>query len=412
MGELQALAETSRPVSVLAIQFNFFGPYHLARLASAVAAIPDMEVVGVEVADSEYAYRWNPTEAGRLNKETLFPGKSYEDIPASARSSAMLRFLDEHHPEVVAIAGWASAESRSALRWCRRQGATSVLMSETRSVDGRRTWWKEMLKSRLVREFDTALVGGTSHRDYLVGLGFPEERIQRGYDIVDNHYFSEKAELWRQDMGDEKRGNPCFLASNRFVPRKNLARLLRAYAMVVQESDRSGERDVWDLCLVGDGEERSALVECCGELGLSAQTAAPWEYDTELATSGEATVFFPGFRQIEELPRFYAYSDCFVHPALSEPWGLVLNEAMASGLPVLSSNNVGAAEELLEEGVNGWTFDPNSVESMAQALLRVTKLSGDERNRMGIESRNLLTERYPVESFGKGLEMCVRQGGN
>ncbi|MEI8285585.1 MAG: glycosyltransferase, partial [bacterium] len=94
---------------------------------------------------------------------------------------------------------------------------------------------------------------------------------------------------------------------------------------------------------------------------------------------------------------------CFVHPALEEPWGLVLNEAASSGLPILAGDNVGAAEELVEDGVNGWIFDAQSVDSISETLKKMAALSPDERDHMGKESFRILQECAPTKAFGEGL---------
>ena len=316
-------------------------------------------------------------------------------------------------------------------------------MSETRAADGRRVWWKEWLKSRIVRRFNSALVGGRSHADYLVRLGMSRERIATGYDVVDNRYFASKAEEIRNakceirnsasveekvDAGNPPTANcqlptgfaPYFLASNRFVERKNLARLIDAYAGYVKSIQHSvvsiqGRGDsggistsVWPLVLLGDGPLRADLIARCKTHGLAIAECAPWQ---QLPTanchpstiSGTPTVFFPGFRQIEELPQFYVRAGCFVHPALEEPWGLVLNEAAACKLPILAGDNVGAAEELVEDGVNGWKFDAQSVDSISENLKKMATLSPDERDHMGKESFRILQECAPTKAFGEGL---------
>jgi glycosyltransferase involved in cell wall biosynthesis len=118
-------------------------------------------------------------------------------------------------------------------------------------------------------------------------------------------------------------------------------------------------------------------------------------------------VIFAGFRQVEELPFFYAGAGAFIHPALAEPWGLVINEAMASGLPILSSNNVGAAEELVQGGVNGFSFDPENVDELAGLMGRVAGMSPEERVAMGEASRRLIAEWGP-ERFARGAEEAAR----
>jgi glycosyltransferase involved in cell wall biosynthesis len=118
-------------------------------------------------------------------------------------------------------------------------------------------------------------------------------------------------------------------------------------------------------------------------------------------------VIFAGFRQVGELRDFYAGAGVFIHPALSEPWGLVINEAMASGLPILTSNNVGAAEELVREGVNGFSFDPEDVEELAGLMGRVAGMSPEERLAMGEASLRLIAEWGP-ERFARGAEEAAR----
>jgi glycosyltransferase involved in cell wall biosynthesis len=81
----------------------------------------------------------------------------------------------------------------------------------------------------------------------------------------------------------------------------------------------------------------------------------------------------------------------------------VLNEAAASGLPILAGDNVGAAEELVEDGVNGWKFDALSVDSISETLKKMATLSPDARDHMGKESFRILQERAPTKAFGEGL---------
>jgi glycosyltransferase involved in cell wall biosynthesis len=410
--------------------------------------------------------------------------------------------LDEVNPDAIALAGWGLIDARICLAWCRENGAKAIVMSETREADGQRVWWKEFLKSRIVRRFDAALVGGKSHRDYLVKLGMPAERIAFGYNVVDNAYFKAESgkrkaeiELSRRasqsaaagDVGGhqpsviERRTSgvssqlsafppPFFLASNRFIERKNLSRLIEAYAEYLkrgQESEVRGQSKQeqgtnneeqstkhqarpWDLCLLGDGELKADLVAQCQRLGLNVIESAPWEVeeraeggnlraeggDQEAAIRAQApsilqssgfspqvsalkfqpsglspqpSIYFPGFRQIEELPRFYAHAGCFIHPALEEPWGLVLNEAMACGLPILSGNNVGAAEELVDEGVNGWTFDAENVDEMARLMGKISAFNFP-LSAFGTASARILEERCPTAAFGRGLAELLGEG--
>lgn len=395
--------------SRLAVHFLRFGPYHLARISSARSALVSRgcDVVGLETAGLDSTYEWKPIECDSdVHRVTVFPGRMVEKIPSREMSKGITQALDRLQPSVVAIAGWSDADALACLDWCSCHRAKAILMSETREADGRRNCIKEQFKSWRVCKFDAALVGGRSHHAYLRKLGF-QGPVSCGYDVVDDSFFASEAEHWRlfeRDAAHQQR--PYLLASNRFIPRKNLPRLIEAFA-AASVSPASHTRA--DLCLLGDGDQRQALEELCAANGLTVLHAAPWDEQASTGTNSEPRVLFPGFRQIEELPRFYAHALVLVHPALAEPWGLVINEAMAAGLPILSSSNVGAAEELLDEGVNGYRFDPTSTDSIALALSRFLALSPEQRQKMGQMSERILADRCPTSSFGEGLRSLLGQ---
>ena len=91
----------------------------------------------------------------------------------------------------------------------------------------------------------------------------------------------------------------------------------------------------------------------------------------------------PGFKQYHDLPAYYGLAGAFVHTSTVEQWGLVVNEAMAAGLPVLVSRNCGCAADLVQDGVNGFAFDPLDGDRMAALLTKVAGLSADEPRRHG-----------------------------
>ena len=390
----------------VAIQFARLGPYHIARIDSAVEALAETgwNVITLETAGLDATYAWNKeTEQQSWIRHTVFPSAEWESIPRRSVKSEFRKVLNELRPDAIAISGWGSPDARSCLSWCRKNGAQAIVMSETREVDDQRNMAKELVKKRLVSEFDAGLVGAHSHRDYLVKLGVSSEAIQFGYNVVNNHYFATEADRFRK-FDASLTLQPYFLASNRFVERKNLDRLISAFAEATSDTD--SPVNGWDLCLLGDGPLMPYMQEQCERYGLKMEAVAPW--DLRQVNETAATVFFPGFRQIGELPRFYAHAGCFVHPALSEPWGLVINEAMACRLPILSSSNVGAAEELVINDFNGWKFDPKASDSIADSLLKVATLSAGEISLLGQNSFTQLQKKCPTLAFGEGLKKLLR----
>jgi glycosyltransferase involved in cell wall biosynthesis len=414
----------------LIIQFTRYGPYHHARLRSARQAFAGSgwEVIGLEVAGTDETYAWDEVSNGGgegTGLLTVFPGRVYEQIAPRELRRGMLERLDAVAADAVVIAGWGSVDARTCLAWCRRRRVPGIVMSETRAADGHRVWWKEQLKRLLIARYDGALVGGASHKEYLISLGMRSERIHTGYNVVDNGYFA--AESARYRSAEPTPQQAYFLASNRFIERKNLTTLISAYAGYVRQAQACAterpRRDrmdaplghgpssaIWPLVLLGDGELKSTLFAKCIELGLTVIKSAPWETaetrPSPSATLPAGTVYFPGFRQLEELPRFFAHAGCFVHPALEEPWGLVINEAMACGLPILSSRNVGAAEELVVDGVNGWLFNATDMKEIRDCLLRVSA-PGFPSAAFAASSRQLLENRAPLAAFGDGLRLAL-----
>ena len=136
-------------------------------------------------------------------------------------------------------------------------------MSDSKCDDHQRQWWKEQIKSWLyVKKYDTAIVAGKLHRDYLVQLGFPNDRIFFGYDVVDNDYFAQQAESARLNVAAVRQRQPAiptkpyFIAVTRLVKRKNVYRLIEAFAAYRQQI---GDASAWDLVICGSGEEELAI---------------------------------------------------------------------------------------------------------------------------------------------------------
>ena len=118
-------------------------------------------------------------------------------------------------------------------------------------------------------------------------------------------------------------------------------------------------------------------------------------------------VFFLGFKNQQDLPACYAMSDLLVLPSSVEPWGLVVNEAMCFGLPVIASDRVGAAADLVNPGVNGFTFRVGDIESLA-GLLRSLLVDGETRKKMGSQSYSLISRWGIPEDIEGVLESLKR----
>ena len=369
----------------VAVIFHRLGPYHWARLE---AASRRCEVAGLELGAETLEYQWTKIEeAAGFQRITLFPQGDSRSSPINELEKRMRNALSQSHPDVVAIPGWSEKGALIALRWSIENKIPVVLMSESTAADEPRVWWKESIKRRIVRLCSAALVGGERHKEYLVRLGMPADQIFTGYDAVDNAYFAQGAMEVRGQKSEvgSAHGLPknYFLASARFIPKKNLAVLIRAYANY--RDLRPPASGLWSLVILGDGPLKSELETLIAKLGLL------------------DSVLLAGFKQYDELPTYYGLANAFVHASTTEQWGLVVNEAMASGLPVIVSNRCGCVAELVQEGINGFSFDPSDQAQLALRLTTMSALSVEEREKMGQASREIVRQFAP-EKFGEGLE--------
>src|SRR5436309_2433930 len=388
----------------VAVVFHHIGPYHHARLN---AAAERLSVAGVEWSAKGYD-AWGVAEApARYHKISLFP-EATDRYPARAKlQQGFCSALEQVNPDVVAVNGWNNFGSLAAANCCVDRGVPLVVMSESARGDEPRSWWKEIIKRRIVNLYSAALVGGQRHVEYLVELGGPRERIFTGYDVVDNDYFAQRAieirdSHLRRGYGGQaafeirkKYGLPenYFLASARFIEKKNLLRLIRAYAEYRDRLKGTGVNDPgynrgapWDLVLLGDGPLRETLNSQLSTLNLNEH------------------VHLPGFKQYDELPVYYALANAFVHASTTEQWGLVVNEAIASGLPVIVSERCGCVPELVNG--NGFIFDPTDEQELASLLLKMAKLSHEERQKLADVSYTIAANFSP-ERFGEGLDRAA-----
>ena len=220
------------------------------------------------------------------------------------------------------------------------------------------------------------------------------ERVFDGYDVVDNDYFAAGADAARAGAANlrAKHGLPerYFFGSARFIPKKNLPRLIRAFAAY----RAAAGPDAWDLLLLGDGPEKPEMLRLIEDLRLG------------------GSVHLPGFKPMSDLPAYYGLAGALVHASTTEQWGLVVNEAMAAGLPVIVSRTCGCAPDLVTDGKTGFAFDPCDEAAMTKALLTAAA-PGFDREAMGLAARARVAEWGPARfgtNFWRAAEAAVRAG--
>ena len=364
------------------ILFVNLGPYHLARIEACVTMFQKIQsqIISIELATSQAVYPWKTQR-----QDSNFPIISVltdQSLEKTNIFECLLKLndvLNKTNPDVLAIAGYSEPSMLFALAWCLWNHKPAILFSDTMESNATRYQGKELIKHWIVGKYKSALVAGQLHKKYLIKQGMSPEEIFLGYDVVDNKTFH-----------PDKIGSlsspitkPYFLAINRFVTKKNLPSLIASYADYRQQKGN----EAWDLVLSGDGELRIQLEKQIDKLGLG------------------KCVHLPGFLQQNELLPYFAHASCFIHASIQEEWGLVVNEAMAAGLPVLVSNRCGCFEDLVIEEVNGFGFDPEDQQMLTQLMLKMSSSQVDLAA-MGQQSLQHI-QKYSPDYFAQGLMQAV-----
>jgi 1,2-diacylglycerol 3-alpha-glucosyltransferase len=372
-------------IRVLWIVSNI-GPYHHARF-NALAKIGRIDLVVGEIAGKLGKYPWTRLAGGGYTRKTLFSEATIESLQPALVASRLIRLLIHTRPDVCVVTGyshlWEKATAIRAKTWEKVSLTTFV----TTELDRLRSSWKETLKSLLLRSFfDGVICAGSRSRDYLLKLGVRYDRIKVCGNVVDNYHFAKPRERRNPFLPE----GPFFVAVTRFSPEKNLPALLDAYASYAARAEGQGDTP-WPLVLCGSGP-------------LDVEIRARAEH-----VAKGRTVFL-GFIGYDELPEVYQRAGCLVLPSISEPWGLVVNEAMAAGTPVLVSASCGCAPDLVQRGENGFVFSPTNIKELTGLMERVTAMPEVERIEMGRRGQKIVASFTPVdwaENFLELLDRCM-----
>jgi glycosyltransferase involved in cell wall biosynthesis len=309
----------------------------------------------------------------------------YEVLPAFRKrvggyhlllNRGLKRALETSRPDVILCGGYNYLASWQAAYWARRNGIPFLLWFESTKADYRNKYGTiEILKRRFLNLCCGFVVPGKSSEAYLQSLGVNSKTIFIAPNAVDNELFSKEANASRQDEANCRRSlalpERYMVCVARLTPSKGIFDLLEAYA-TLEESVRSS----FALVYVGDG-------------------AAKLELERRAALIKPGDVRFAGFVQIDQLPTYYALALASVLPTHSDPWGLVVNEAMACATPVIATEVAGCVQDLIQDGINGRVVPLKDITKLAAAV-RLLATESDLRATMGHRCSEIIKKFSPV----------------
>ena len=271
-----------------------------------------------------------------------------ENVAFWPKLTKLLRQIRAYQPDVVNLTGYYDLAQLVVLFYCKLMGIKTVLSNESGGQDQLRKGFKERVKQLIVGSFDGYFCFGTTSVGYLLQLGAPNSKILvRKSAVVDNEallgvYQSAKTQQPQRAAQLQLRPRN-FIFVGRLTEIKNLKMLLHSFKNLTDDDQQ------WGLIFLGEGAQKTELMALADEIdagGVRFLAGQPWH----------------------KVPQYLALADVLVLPSLSEPWGLVVNEAMVCGLPVVASRVCGCVPDLVIENETGFIFDPKNGAELTQKM--------------------------------------------
>jgi len=373
-----------QPIRVVFL-WHSLGEYHYARM-NKLSKMEGIDLTVIEFCRYDKDHEWRVEQEGYFKCKTLWSGR-YHRWLQPVLVFLLLNTLRKLHAQVIVPVGYKDLCLLAAAGASKTAGKKVILFTASHALDKKRHFLIEKIKQWLINRYDMILVPGERAKEYACQLGAKPEAIVEVGNVIDNGYFESEAKTIQGNGGDERvkreLPNDYFLYVGRFAKEKNLKTLLRAYKRYRESSEHC-----WFLVLVGGGPEESGLREFVKSNQI------------------QNVKFYP-FQQMRDLIPFYALARAFILPSISEPWGLVVNEASACSLPLLLSNRCGSIPELLSEGENGFSFDPHDDECLANRMKEFSEGKWD-LDRFGKKSHELV-QHLNLDTYGNKVVQALER---
>ncbi|NIM17568.1 MAG: glycosyltransferase [Candidatus Aminicenantes bacterium] len=289
--------------------------------------------------------------------------------------SGLLKLIRQERPDQIIIIGFSLGTIKLWLRSFRVK--TPIIIWSGTIPTSKHSFLRRMQRKLIMKRVSGYIAYGSKAKEYLVSLGADPGKVHIAINTVDTTFFSSKTFQLRQEL-DEK-GNKKHLTSIGYlIPRKNVFRVLEVVKLLAET------RNDFILDLIGDGSDKKKLERFVADNGIS------------------SFVKFHGFRQTDELPFFLARSRCFLFQTDFDIWGLVLNEAMAAGIPCISSIHAGATHDLIIEGETGFAMDFADTGKVAECLNWILEYP-DKARQIGDNAGKFIREHASLEKCVEGF---------
>lgn len=305
----------------------------------------------------------------------LFPDQGVQDLSPDSIKQALFSKLDEIDPDIIIGGSIVFFSGALGIRWAKQHKKKFVMFDDGKPSHIKRNFLVQSIKDIITNQADGLWLPSEEYNKEYSNLDGNKILFFHGYNCIDNRLF----------RSDKKRtfDTRSIICVARLVPVKNIDGLLKAWRIV--EENKTG----YKLILIGHGPKYEQL-------------------NTIVSDNKLTNVVFAGAISNEELTEYYHNADAFILPSLYESWGLVVNEAMAAGLPVLLSRKINAINSLLQEGINGFSFDPSNSDDMTEAIMKYINLEEKEKVSMSESSLRIINT-MSYENMGMQLYSAINK---
>lgn len=316
----------------------------------------NIQFYAVELFGKGSPYAFDPYDNAEDWWSCLFPNNDFSELSKTDIAKSIFDKLNEINPDVIIGGSIVFFSGAIGLRWARQHKKKFVMFDDGKPSDIKRNKLVQFVKNTLIKQADALWLPSV---DYDAEYPYVDKDtiIFHGFNCIDNDQFK---------FEDKKTvDHKTIICVARLVPIKNIDNLLYAWKLIENSESE------YKLNIIGDGPLYEPLNKLASTLNLK-------------------SVAFLGSISNNDLPLHLYNADAFILASYSESWGLVVNEAMAAGLPVLLSDKINAGKALLQEDVNGYSFNPNNVNEMADKLSKFIALDAAAKKQMSNNSLKII----------------------
>ncbi len=353
------------------IVWDRMGDYHRSRVEAYRSLYRRDILYTADIGAGDQLYHWDNTAH---SQHVVLSQKKADDSDVWQRFKRFKQLVNDQKMDKVVLSGYGRREYLLFSIWLKLKGIDCYMFAESwyagnAVIDRVKGWYL----NAFVKGIFVSGIRAKAH--FHERLAYPEKQLQIGYSVVDNAHF--KFERSEDHVARALGHKPMLLCVARYAEEKNLEVLIKAF-------EASKLSDTWGLTLVGGGPLESALKRTIRK---------------------PEQVQLLSWQAYEALPSLYQNASCFVLPSRFEPWGLVVNEAMAASLPIIISDACGCAPDLLD--ANGYVFKADEQQDLVEVLNDLSTKTASDLYSMGLKSFSCISNFSP-HSWSESLNKLIQ----